>query len=43
MDPPGWERVDKGVDSPENHMVQEVVLGGSRLTVKPQRVRCKLD
>jgi hypothetical protein len=22
-DPPGWERVGKGVDSPESHTVQE--------------------
>jgi hypothetical protein len=22
-DPPGWELVGKGVDSPENHMAQE--------------------
>jgi hypothetical protein len=45
MDPPGWERVGKGVDSPENHTVQEGGLGGSGLTapVKPQRVCCKLE
>jgi hypothetical protein len=45
MDPPGWEQVGKGVDSPGNHMAQEGALGGSRLTppVKPQRVRYKLD
>jgi hypothetical protein len=45
MDPPSWERVGKGVDSPENHTVQEGVLGGSGVTppVKTQRVRCKLD
>jgi hypothetical protein len=24
MDPPGWERVGKGVDSPENRKVQDV-------------------
>jgi hypothetical protein len=37
MNPPGWERVGKGVDSPENHMVQEGALGGPGLTplVKP--------
>jgi hypothetical protein len=23
MDPSGWEQVGKGVDSPENHMMQE--------------------
>jgi hypothetical protein len=28
MDPFGWERVGKGVDSPENHMTQEGALGG---------------
>jgi hypothetical protein len=27
MDPSGWERVGKGVDSPKNHMAQEA-LGG---------------
>jgi hypothetical protein len=27
MDPSGWEQVDKGVDSPENHTVQEGSLG----------------
>jgi hypothetical protein len=37
--------VGKGVDSPENHTVQEWALGGSGLTplVKPQQVRCKLE
>jgi hypothetical protein len=37
--------VGKGVDSPENHMVQEGVLGGSGLThlVKPQLVHYKLE
>jgi hypothetical protein len=45
VDPPGWEQVGKGVDSPKNHMVQEGSLGGSGLTppVKLQRVRYKLD
>jgi hypothetical protein len=28
MDPFGWERVDKGVDSLENHTAQERALGG---------------
>jgi hypothetical protein len=27
MDPSGWEQVDKGVDYPENHTVQEGSLG----------------
>jgi hypothetical protein len=27
MNPPGWEQVDKGVDSHENHMAQEGALG----------------
>jgi hypothetical protein len=41
MDPPGWERVGKGVDSPKNHTTQEGALGGFGLTppVKPQWVR----
>jgi hypothetical protein len=26
-DPSGWEGVDKGVDSPKNHMAQEGTLG----------------
>jgi hypothetical protein len=41
MDPPGWERVGKGVDSPKNHTAQEGALGGFGLTppVKPQWVR----
>jgi hypothetical protein len=45
MDPPGWERVGKGVDSPKNHMAQEGALGGSGLTpsTKPQRVHYKLE
>jgi hypothetical protein len=45
MDPPGWECVGKGVDSPENHTAQARVIGGSELTplVKPQRVRYKLE
>jgi hypothetical protein len=45
MDPLGWERVGKGVDSPQNRMVQEGALGVSRLRplVKPQRVRYKLE
>jgi hypothetical protein len=45
MDPPGWERVGKGVDSPENRKVQDGALSGSGLTtlVKPQWVRCKLE
>jgi hypothetical protein len=28
MDPSGWERVAKGVNSLENHMAQEGALGG---------------
>jgi hypothetical protein len=28
MDPSCWEQVGKGVDSPENHTVQEGALGG---------------
>jgi hypothetical protein len=28
MNPSGWGRVGKGVDSPENHIVQEGALGG---------------
>jgi hypothetical protein len=28
MDPSGWERVGKGVDSLENHMEQVGALGG---------------
>jgi hypothetical protein len=28
MDPSGWKQVGKGVDSPENHTVQEGALGG---------------
>jgi hypothetical protein len=45
MDPPDWEYVGKGVDSPENHTVQEGALCGSgqTLLVKPQRVRYKLE
>jgi hypothetical protein len=45
MDPPDWEYMGKGVDSPENHTVQEGALCGSGLTllVKPQRVRYKLE
>jgi hypothetical protein len=45
MDQPGWERVGKGVDSPENHTAQEGALGGSGLTplVKPQWVHYKLE
>jgi hypothetical protein len=45
MDPPSWEQVGKGVDSPENHTVQERALGGSGLTplVNPQWVWYKLD
>jgi hypothetical protein len=37
--------VGRGVDSLENHVMQEGALGGSRLTppVKPQRVRYKLE
>jgi hypothetical protein len=37
--------VGKGVDTAENHMVQEGALGGSGLTplVKPQRVCYKLE
>jgi hypothetical protein len=37
--------VGKGVDSPENHTVQEGALGGSGLTppVKPQWVCYKLE
>jgi hypothetical protein len=27
MDLSGWERVGKGVESPENHMAQEGALG----------------
>jgi hypothetical protein len=26
MDPSGWQRVGKGLDSPMNHMVQEGAL-----------------
>jgi hypothetical protein len=45
MDPPCWERVGKGVESPEKHTTQEGALGGSGLTppVKPHRVHCKLE
>jgi hypothetical protein len=45
MDPPSWERVGKGVDSPKNHTTQEGALGGSGLAppVKPQRVSYKLE
>jgi hypothetical protein len=45
MDPLGWERVGKGMDSPQYHTVQEGALIGSVLTpsVKPQRVCYKLD
>jgi hypothetical protein len=41
MDLPSWERVRKGVDSPENNMVQDGTHGGSTLTplMKPERVR----
>jgi hypothetical protein len=27
MDPSGWERVGKGVDSPDDHMTQEGAIG----------------
>jgi hypothetical protein len=37
--------VGKGVDYPENHMIQEGALSGFGVTppVKPQRVRYKLE
>jgi hypothetical protein len=44
MDLSSWERVGKGVDSPENHTTQEGGSWWSGLTppVKSQRVRGKL-
>jgi hypothetical protein len=45
MNPPGWEWVGKGVDSPENLTAQEGALGGFGLTppLKPQWVHYKLE